>query len=110
MSDLPPLVLDENKKQAIFNAINENITFPDVAQPGDVFTEDIMTQYNVDHSKAREIMRKLVQKYPERFRMVNVLIPGSYHNRPGRAMRLIESQTVPSETRQESSSLPPVAP
>jgi hypothetical protein len=94
MSDLPPLQIGKEKKQAIFDAINANMDFPEPALPSDVTTEDVMAEYHINRNKARDIMRKMVEKYPERYAMVQAILPETYHNRPGYVIRLVEPQVL----------------
>lgn len=88
-TDLPFVVLSEGKKEQIFKAIEEIAEMPQEYQLGDVTTENIMEIYNIRRDKARRIMKELVMKHPDRFQQVYIKVPGTYHNRPGYAIRAV---------------------
>jgi hypothetical protein len=104
MSDLPPLKLSDTKREAIFQAINEANDIYGPLQPGDITTDDIMARYGVGRVKARQMMEILVDQQPWKYQVLMVILPNSYHNRPGYVLREIAS--IPSETSPESNQRP----
>lgn len=89
MSDLPQLVLGEKKRLEILAAINDIIDITEPYQEGDISVQDIMKKYGVDRFKARDIMKALVYKSPDKYKEVFVVLPGTYHNRPGYVIRMV---------------------